>query len=156
MSVSKEQWAKIKTDLSCLYIRVYLQCDDYLITAVVKQSKMKLSILVYVNGWLKGADLWHGKASTLAEMGDVPRRFYHLSSKGPTAKVVALSLALWGKKGCKEKGCMERYYSAIPEFSTPGAFIAHIKKHNPSIEVLDADRYRELLDQQRALEADHG
>ena len=156
MSLSKEQWVQIKQSLSYAHGDVHLKCDDYLIYARVVQIKMKLVVFVYVNGSFRGVNTWHGKESELAEMGDISRRFYHLSSTGPSAKIAALTLKIHGKKVCKEKGFLERNYSCWPIFTTPGAFITHIKKHNPSIELLDHDRYEVLRDLQRTQEADHG
>ncbi len=156
MSVSNAQWAQIKQDLSWSHGTVHLKCDDYLISAQIRQIKMKLVVFVYVDGVFKGINAWHGQESQLAEMSAIARRFYCLSSKGPSAKITALTLKILGEKVCKEEGYLERSYTAWPEFATPGAFISHIKKHNPSIELLDHDRYDALRDLQRTQEVPHG
>ena len=156
MSVSNAQWAQIKQDLSWPHGTVHLKCDDYLISVQIRQIKMKLVVFVYVDGAFKLMNAWYGKESDLAEMGTIARRFYCLSSRGPSAKTAALTLKVLGKKACKENGCLERRYTAWPEFATPGAFISHIKKHNPSIELLDHDRYDALRDLQRTQEVPHG
>ena len=155
MSVSKEQWVQIKQSLSYAHGDVHLKCDDYLIYARVEQLKMELVVVVYVDGTFKGINAWRGKESKLAEMGDIARRFYRLRSIGLSAKTAALS-RIWGKEACKEKGYLERDYYTAPYFKTTGTFITHIKKHNPSIELLDRDRYEVLRDLQRTQEADHG
>ena len=156
MSVSNAQWAQIKQDLSHTFGTVFLKCDDYLIYARVEQIKMKLVVFVYVDGVFKGINAWYGQESQLAEMGAIARRFYCLGSRGPSAKTVKLTLKVLGKKACKEKGCLERSYHSWPQFRTPGAFISHIKKHNPSIELLDHDRYDALRDLQRTQAVPHG
>jgi len=145
MSITKEQWADIKVNLSSSYgDTVYLKCDDYLLMAQIVQRNMRLAIFVGVDGYYRGKDAWRGKESELAEMGDIARRFYCLRSIGLSAKTTALTLKIHGKKACKEKGYLERHYYTSPEFRTPGAFIAHIKKHNPSIELLDYEAYAQL------------
>jgi len=156
MSVSNAQWAQIKQDLSWSHGFVYLKCDDYLIYAQIRQIKMKLVVFVYVDGFFKGINAWQGKESQLAEMGTIARRFYCLSSRGPSAKITALTLKVLGEKVCKEEGYLELRYTSWPEFATPGAFISHIKKHNPSIELLDYVRYDALRDLQRTQEVAHG
>lgn len=146
MTPTKQQWDKIKQDLSSPYGSAYLKCDDYLISAQVEQSKMKLVVGVYVNGWFRGKDVWIGKESKIGEMSDIARRFFFLQRKGVPAKVVALNIKIFGKRKCKEKGYNEATLWTFPAFKTPGAFIAHIKKHNPSIEVLDFQAYKNLKD----------
>lgn len=146
MQPTKQQWEKIKKDLSYHYGSAYLKCDDYLVSASVEQSKMKLVIFIYINGCFSGKNVWHGKESDLEQMGDIARRFYCLSTKGPNAKIIALNLKIFGKKECLKKGYNDRSCYTWPQFRTAGAFIAHLKKHNPSIEVLDFETYKQALD----------
>ena len=155
MSLSKAQWAQVKQDLSWSHGLVYLKCDDYLISAQVQQIKMKLVVFVYVDGAFKGINAWRGKESELAEMGAIARRFYRLKRIGLSAKTAAFE-RIWGKEAGNKKCYLDKDCYTSPEFATPGAFITHIKKHNPSIELLDGDRYNALRDLQRAQEAAHG
>jgi hypothetical protein len=143
---TKQQWEEIKHKLSGPYGTAYLKCDDYIISAQVEQSKMKLVVSIYVNGWIKGQDLWRGKESKINQMGDIARRFHCCHRISVPAKTVTLNIKILGKKQCKEKGCNEARVWTYPQFGTPGAFIAHLKKHNPSIEVLDYLTYRQLMD----------
>lgn len=144
--LTKAQWEDIKNELSMPYGRAFFKCDDYLILAEVQQSKMKLQIVVYVNGWLKSEWCWHGKEKTIDQMPEIAKRFYCLKKKGPSAKTIAKDHRIFGKKRCREKGWHEPTLSAIPWFSAPGAFIAHLKKHNPSIEVIDFEAYKAARD----------
>lgn len=145
MSLSKGEWADVKVKLSSTYgSAVYLKCDDYLLSPRVVQRNMRLVIMVYVDGYFRGRDVWCGKESKLAEMSNIARRFYCLHSKGQPAKRAALLVNIYGKKGCREGGYLERSCYVWPEFRTPGAFIAHIKKHNPSIELLDYETFAKL------------
>lgn len=145
MKPTKQQWEGVKGGLSGVYGSVYLRCDGYLITGTIQPDKMKLVIAVYVNGWMKGADIWHGKESDLDKMGDIARKFFRLSRRGCPAKEIARYKKAFGAKYCKEKGIYDKTCFAFPSFSTPGAFIAHIKKHNESIEVLDNETYDQAL-----------
>ncbi|WP_031438201.1 hypothetical protein [Methylobacter tundripaludum] len=145
MKQTKQQWEEVKNSLSGVYGSVYLRCDGYLITAVIQRDKMKPVITVYVNGRIKGKDMWHGKESDLDKIGDIARKFFCLKSKGPSAKTIAREKKVFGARFCKERRWHERFYYAHPYFSTPGAFIAHIKKHNESIEVLYYETYEEAL-----------
>lgn len=145
MKPTKQQWDEVKNGLSGVHRSVHLRCDGYLIDATIQRDKMKLVIAVYVNGWVRGKDIWSGKESDLDKIGDIARKFFCLKSKGPSAKTIAREKKIFGAKFCKEKRWHERHYFALPCFSTPGAFIAHIKKQNESIEVLDYETYREAM-----------
>ncbi len=123
---TKTQWEEVKRKLSSPYGSAYFKCDDYLIHAEIRQNKMKLQIQVYVNGWIKGEWWWTGMERDLGTMPDIPRRFYCLTSKN---------------KGINDKFCM-----AYPIFSTAGRFIAHLKKHNPTIDVLDYLTWQQMMD----------
>jgi hypothetical protein len=139
---TKAQWEEVKNELSMPYGRAFFKCDDYLIAAEVQQRKMKLQITVYVNSWIKAEWCWHGKEKTIDQMPEIAKRFYCLKKKGPSAKTIAKDQRIFGKKRCREKGWHEPILSAVPWFSTSGAFIAHLKKHNPSIEVIDFETYK--------------
>jgi hypothetical protein len=155
MKPTKQQWDEVKQGLLGRFGAVFLRCDGYLISATIEHEKMKLLVAVYVNGWFRGSDVWHGKERDMDKMGDIARRFYCLNSKGPSAKQIARDKKAFGAKWCKEKGLHDRFYYTYPTFRTAGAFIAHIKKHNESIEVLDYETYQEALDALRDEEADH-
>ncbi len=145
-NLTKAQWEQIKEKLSCPYGVAYFKCDDYLIHASVVQSKMRLIIEVYVNGWINGKYWWSGKESNIGEMHEIAKRFYCLKKKGPSATTIARDIKIFGKKRCREKGWHEAILFATPWFNSPGSFITHLKKHNPSIEVLDYETYTAALD----------
>lgn len=145
MKPTKQQWDEIKNNLSGRIGAVYLRCSGYLIAATIEQHKRKLVIAVYVNGWFKGSDIWHGKECDMDKMSDIAKRFYCLKSKGPSAKEIARDKKIFGAKWCKEKGIHDRVYYTYPYFTTAGAFITHIKKHNESIEVLDYETYKQAM-----------
>lgn len=110
---SKAQFDAVKTDLRSVYASQYFLIDGFLVSACTQQSDMKVVIVVYVNGWIRGEWLWSGKQSELAH----------------------------------QKWCVTRSY-----FSTAGAFVAHIKKHNQDIRILEYADYKFRLDQRVAIE----
>jgi len=157
MKPTKQQWDEVKNSLSGVFGSVYLRCDGYLINASIRRSKMKLVVAVFVNGWMKGSDQWHGKERDLDKMGDISRKFLRLSRRSlHTAKEIAKYKKEFGAKWCKERGINGKYCVTSPIFSTPGAFINHIKKHNESIEVLDYETYKQALAALPVNEADAG
>ncbi|MDP1664104.1 MAG: hypothetical protein Q8L79_03180 [Methylobacter sp.] len=143
---TKAQWDEVKLKLSRPYGSAYFKCDDYLIHAEVRQNKMTLKIQVYVNGWIKGEWWWTGKERDLGTMPDIPRRFHCLTRKGKSAKEIGLNHKIFGKKVCKDKGINDKFCMAYPIFNTAGGFVAHLKKHNPAIEVLDFLTYQKARD----------
>lgn len=147
MKPTKQQWEAVKNSLTGIYGEAFLRCDGYLINASIKRNKMKLVVAVFVNGWMKGSETWHGKESDLDKMNDISRKFFSLSTRSlHTAKEKAHYKKVFGAKWCKERGINGKYCITSPIFSTPGAFITHIKKHNKSIEVLDYETYKAALD----------
>jgi hypothetical protein len=146
--VMATDWQKIKQDLSVPFGCVHLRCDGYLVCAVVRQSKMKLIITVYVNGYIEGESIFTGKESNKDKMSDIARKFYFLRLVRQDAyikKQIKAMEKLYGKRKCKEKGLYDRHIQAVPWFSTPGGFVAHIRKHNESVEIIDWDTFdREL------------
>lgn len=147
MTPTKEQWAAIKKDLSNPYGNAWLCCDGYFVSAIVRVSKMKLLIEVYVDDFMRGQYQWTGKESKVSEMNDISRRFWCWKKLLPKAKDIKLSEAIYGKRECKKRGIYEAMIYTVPYFASPSSFIAHLKKHNQAIEVLDYDSYRAALDE---------
>ncbi len=141
MNPSKEQWASIKTELSYPYGAVYLNCDGYLVAARVKTNNMKLEIVVYVDGLMTGKMLWTGYESQIQAMPELCKRFCYWGKIKPKAKHIHLLEKLHGKRECKKRGYYQSYITAMPRFKHPASFIAHIKKHNESIQVLQYPDY---------------
>jgi hypothetical protein len=73
MKPTPEEWKEIEKELSTIYKTVELTIDDYKITLRLSQvGKLKLAIIVYVNGWIK-AEYWRNDC-------EERRRFYHRST----------------------------------------------------------------------------
>ena len=144
---SKAQFDKVKAALSGRFGSCYFLIDGYLISGCIEQNGRKLCIGVYVNGWARGSDTWRGKESQLNEMPDIARKFFCLSRRGRSTAEIKRWEKAYGKKNCqKEHGWLyEKYCIAWFLFSTAGAFIAHLKKHNDSIEILTSEAYHEAI-----------
>ncbi len=52
--MTQEDWKQVEEKLSWPYGVAILHCDGYRLTLQVKQDKMRLVILFYVDGWFKG------------------------------------------------------------------------------------------------------
>lgn len=151
MSLSKSEWLDIAKRLTNLWKSVYFKCDDYLIAANVRQRKMRIVLIIYVDNVIDGKNCFTGCTKDLGNMSDISRRFYCLRSKGPSAKEKAFLVKHYGKKLAKKDAEPYRFYYSMPEFRTPGAFITHLKKHNPNIELLDDDTYHDLITAKKSL-----
>jgi hypothetical protein len=148
--MNKEQWADIKKRIGTTHERVSLLCDGYLVSPRIQRVGMKLIIVVYVNGYIKGENWWHGKESDIEQMGDIARKFHHWKYRPRPAKEIKQLEAVFGKRECKKRGFYDAWISTTPYFSTPAAFIAHIRKHCQSIEEITREEHEERL---AALEA---
>lgn len=144
---TKAQFDDVKADLERTYGAQYLLIDDYLISAQTTQSGMKLVIAVYVNGWIRGEWLWGGKQSELAQMPEISRRFYALRvSSLYSAKEIKEWEGIYRSKAkAKAAGIYQKWCTVRSYFSTAGAFITHIKKHNDSIEILSYEDYQAAI-----------
>lgn len=145
---TKAQFDEVKIALSGFYSPKYFLIDGYLIAASVEQDKMTLKIAVYVNGFFKGEWLWHGKQSDLAQMPEIARKFFSLRTSNlySAKKIKALEKFYRSKAKARANGVYQKWCSTRSYFSTAGAFITHIKKHNESIEILSYDDYRIAID----------
>lgn len=150
-TLTKSQRDEIKADLAHELGMARFLIDGYYILAVVKADAMRLKIMVYVDDWVRGEWMWCGKESELAEMPEVTRKFYCLTRRNIyNAKQIKVWERFYGSK-TKAKACgvYEKHCSSSWFFSSPSAFISHIQKHNDSIELLSADRYRLGLNRKR-------
>jgi hypothetical protein len=148
---TKEQWDEVKRELSTPYCSVYFLIDGYAIVAQVDRAKMRLVITVYVNGYMRGEDIWYGKERDVDKITEIARRFYCQKRKAfRSAKDIKDLEKLLGKRECKKKGIYDKWLNVAPWFSTPGAFITHIKKHNQDIQIVDYDTYKAARDKHLA------
>lgn len=147
---TKEQWDEVKNELSKSFGSVYFLIDGYYVQACIERDKMRLVVAVYVNGYMKSQDMWFGKERDVDNMTEIARRFYCLKSTAfRSAKDIKELEKLLGKRECKKKGFYDKWLKVLPWFSTPGAFITHIKKHNEDIQIVDYETFKVALDKHR-------
>lgn len=148
--MNKAQWDDLKKRINSLYGGVYLLVDGYLVSTSLKRDKIKLYVAIFVNGYMNGKDTWIGKESELEQMGEIARRFHFRKVIKRPAKEIKQWEAIFGKRECKKKGIYDGHVYTIPYFNSPSAFIAHIRKHNQTIEEISFEDYQARL---AALEA---
>lgn len=133
--ITKEQWDKVEKDLQSQWKTVTLKCDGYEVSLSLGQVyKMKLGILVRVNGWFKGA--WLINKDKPAEEA---RRFLqsrYIYRYGVKDKKLYKQL---GKKYMKEHsidlGARMEFKSFY--WSSFAALKRHFIKNNKSIELIE-------------------
>lgn len=140
MILTKQQQDALAEELDRQFHTVYLRCDGYLVSAhLVRTSKNRLSICVYVNNYIKGK--WIGREPT--EEG---RRFYRASVRSVSKpKFIKAMEKIQGKRKCKKDGTYDKWTFYTPYWNRPRPFIRHLMKHNQSIEVLDYETYNAAI-----------
>jgi len=143
---SKAQFDALEADLWRVYASQYFRIDGYLVSACTGQVGMKVEIVVYVNGYCRGRDLWRGNEAELDQIPDIARKFQRLCSKRiNSAARIKLLEKYYGKRNAEKEGVYAKHYYTWHSFSTARTFIAHIKKHNDSIEILSYEDYSEAI-----------
>lgn len=156
MQPTKEQWAKIAEELNSLYSGVYLRCDGYLVSASLRRtSKLKLNIVVGVNGWeIRGE--WFPSPSNGRAMSEEARRFRFQSRRQKYSTKQLRSLEkIWGKRECRKRGFYDLFIWPTPEWNSANSLIRHLKANNDSIEIIDYETYSKEVEIIRAKEAEH-
>lgn len=144
MHPTPEQFETIKLTLQTPYESVYLKCDGYRVQARVTQRKMRLIIIVYVNDFIKGSDIFIGNESDLDKRTDIAKRFYRVSYS-PLSKATKAAndrlIKAFGKEGAKQRGYLNRIAIANPEFNSAQSFIDTLTENNADIQLLTYDEY---------------
>ena len=143
--MTKEQWADIQERVGLMLSDVNLVCDGYLVKPHVERSGMKLAIAVYVNGYIRGSDMWFGKENEIENMGEVARKFHHWIKRRMPAKKMKQYEAIFGKRECKKRGYHLAHVSTRPYFPSAKAFVSHIKKHCETVEEISGEDYCQRL-----------
>lgn len=145
MKPSKEQWGQVISDLDSLYKAVYLRCDDYLVFASLNRvSRNRLSIRVYVNGYVKGA--WVGEVGKPETMSEEARRFWFPSKRQRISKKdLQWHEKVFGKRQCRREKLYDPVILPLPSWNSPRSFIRHLIKHNESIEIIDRETHEKEL-----------
>lgn len=132
MSLTKDEWDKIKTDLS-LYGFVELTIDEYIITLRVRSTKNFLvrNIFIYVNGEFNSEWVYSKKDKDPC-FEDIRRRFLRKRNKG-LSSVANLRKKGWRKKDA-EKFVAERMFTYYdPHWTSFETLKSHLIKNNKDI-----------------------
>lgn len=136
MSVTKEQWAEIEMQLSGMWGRVALVCDDYEVVAEVRSiAPLKQGILVFVNGVSKG-EWFKGEAEEARKFHCERKRFLH-SAKDR-------ELAAQHLKKYRRDPALRKLYEGLdktlsywyPYWTNAKAFCRHLRKNSTEIEIV--------------------
>ena len=125
-----EQWSLIEARLSYEFGKVQLDCDGYLLSLYLRKiSKMRLGIIPYVNGIMKGEWLLMSAAS---EEG---RRFYPTCSRQVfNKKELARLKKITGKRELVGKISYRKMY-----WGSFRALKRHLIQHNDRICFVNED-----------------
>jgi hypothetical protein len=138
MKPTPEEWKEIEEKLASVYSGVELLVDGYeLYLTLSKISKMRLAIVVYVNGWLK-AEYWRDDC-------EERRRFYSRSKRHVYTKRFRDAMSKLEKKLSRSrilkaanlKPDVDIYRTVdvfTPYWTSFSRLKAHLIKNNESIE----------------------
>jgi len=137
MPLSKPQWEVIEKSLAYPFGAVNLRCDGYEIAAHVQQSKMKLFVMVYVDGEFKGAWL-DGKDDRCIKF--CQKKIKHILNSSEKKKALEASRmrSLSKEDRAMFKEAAEKNFEYwVPYWTSPKAFCRHIRKTCKSIEIIE-------------------
>lgn len=143
---SKAEWDALATELGGRFGFAHLRADGYLVALRKEQvSETRLQIAVYVDGWMRGE--WMKHVEREEELADIPRRFCRLMRK---QKMKGKELRLWekicGRRECRKRGYYDPWLQVSPYWNSSRSLIAHLKRRNQDIEILDYDTYKTALE----------
>lgn len=133
--MTKAEWEQVEERLTRQLIPVALMCDGYHLTLKIERSGMKLLIVAYINGTLKGE--W-----VIAESEECRRFFRPVKKSVWSAKALA-RMKKMSKRQLKEYGLDpdETVTAYYPWWTSVKALKSHLLKHNESIELLKDWQY---------------
>lgn len=137
MPITDEQWEKIEKALSYPYQSVKLRCDGYEVHAVVKSDNMKLVIVLYIDGWMKGEWLkdesemgvkfFDRKTKYLSKPKERASAFKQMNNKRLPSDLRAIFKRIY-----------ESQYSYFsPVWTSARSFCRHIRKTCNEIELME-------------------
>lgn len=137
MTITKEQWQGIETQLSGDFGRVKLRADGYEIAASIERLKpLKFCIAVYVDGYIKG-EWMNGKDDRDLKFYHEKRGFVFSVKSRNDAKKKLLDRRLDKRIRAFYQNMVEGCYSVWePYWTNPAAFCRHIRKSCTSIELI--------------------
>ena len=141
--LSKVEIGEITEKLEQQHDPVTLDCDGYLVTATLMRiTKLKLGIRVYVNGWMRSE--WLDPKRDHEE----GRRFYRLAIKRlATAGDLKLFASVYGKRSKKYREAAARTFSfRASHWTSATSMLRHFRANNASVRLLDAEEAKLRID----------
>lgn len=137
MPLSKQRWQEIEKTLHHSFGRVNLKCDGYEITAAVEASKMKLHVMIYIDGRFEGKWL-DGKDERCIKFYQCKKMFVLRGAARKKAIACSTNKRLGKEFMAMSKRHLEDHIECwLPLWSSPKAFCRHIQKTCQSIEVVE-------------------
>lgn len=137
MQLTAEQWQEVEKRLSMQWGSIKLRCDGHEVFAVVKSDKMKLVIVLYIDGWMKGE--W------LKDESEIGVKFFDKKTKYlSNRKERADALKNMNNKRLASdlRSFFKRIYEAkysyfSPVWTSAKSFCRHIRKTCTTIELME-------------------
>ncbi|MFZ6747447.1 hypothetical protein [Undibacterium sp. Ren11W] len=133
MSITKEQWTQVETELSGSWGHVEMLIDGFKVNLHVERVKLlKYTIMTYVNGQFCGK--W-----MIADSEEGKRFFCTKSSFVLSAKHRAELIKIWGGKRCPKAKLEElnkKTTILMPHWSNVKTMRRHFEKNNQSLELV--------------------
>lgn len=125
------KWQEIKDALKHLGGSVTLLADGHELALRKVHNGKKIYVVVYVNGYLKGE--W----TTVEDQKPVhpESRFWRPMRRAAYKKKDYPKMKRIFGKAEADRMVASRIIGFVPEFSTEGAVITHLKKHFPDLEI---------------------
>lgn len=125
--MNREDCIKVEQRLVFPGARIELQCDAYRLTMEVQRDKMRMVVMIYVDGFFKG--LW--MRTDCEERRRFLRPIIH-RPKPYTGK----QMRVLGKKWCDEQRIQGTFTYYSPVWLSSRALLRHLHKHNSSVELV--------------------
>ncbi len=134
--ITKARWQEIDRTLRHPFGMVKLKCDGYEITAAVETCKMKLHVMIYIDGRFEGKWL-DGKDERCIKFYQCKKIFVLRGEARKNALEVSTDKRLGKEFMAMLKRHLEDHIESwLPYWSSPKAFCRHIQKTCQSIELI--------------------
>lgn len=133
--ITKAQMEQIEAELTSLIGKVVLRCDGYTIEAYVRQEKMRLVVMVYVNGWFKG-DWIDGDHAEARFLNEKKRFIFSKASRERMLKAASNKRLPADLRRAYERDAAKATTLRSPLFPNGKAFLRHMLKVSDSVEVV--------------------
>jgi hypothetical protein len=128
--MTRDECLKVERRLVFPGASVKLQCDEYCVALEVQRDKMRMVVMVYVDGRFKGK--W------ITEDCEERRRFLRPVTHRPKPYTPKQERLL-GKKWCDAQREKHTHTYYLPIWASTRALLRHLHKHNSSVELVGAE-----------------